>query len=51
MSNIELNTNDVNDTGALSEVVTSGRCPVDQQRRPGRHPATEESAVSPSCGK
>ena len=42
MSNIELNTNDVNDTGALSEGVSSGRCPVDQQRRPGRHPATAE---------
>ena len=35
MSNIELNTNDVNDTGALSEGVTSDRCPVEQQRRPG----------------
>ena len=42
MSNIELNTNDVNDTGALSEGVTSGRCPVDRQRRGGRHPATAE---------
>ena len=42
MSNIELNTNDVNDTGALSEGVSSGMCPVDQQRRPGRHPATAE---------
>ena len=29
MSNIKLNTSDVNDTGALSESVTSGRSPVD----------------------
>ena len=42
MSNTELNPNDVNDTGAFSEGVASGRCPVDQQRRPGRHPATAE---------
>ena len=42
MSNIELKTNEVNDTGALSEGVTSSRCPMDQQRRPGRHPATAE---------
>ena len=42
MSNTELNPNDVNDTGAFSEGVVSGRCPVDQQRRPGRHPATAE---------
>ena len=42
MSNTELNPNDVNDTGALSEGVASGRCPVDQQRRPSHHPATAE---------
>ena len=42
MSNTELNPNDVNDTGAFSEGVASSRCPVDQQRRPGRHPATAE---------
>ena len=42
MSNIEFQTNDVNGTGACSEGVASGRCPVDQQRRPGRHPATAE---------
>ena len=42
MSNTELNPNDVNDTGAFSEGVASGRCPVDQQCRPGRHPATAE---------
>ena len=40
MSNIEFHTKDVNGTGACSESVASGRCPVDQQRRPGRHPAT-----------
>ena len=42
MSNTELNPNNVNDTGAFSEGVASGRCPVDQQRRPGRHPTTAE---------
>ena len=42
MSNIEFHTNDVNGTGACSEGVLSGRCHVDQQRRPGRHPATVE---------
>ena len=39
MPNIEFHTNDVNGTGACSEAVASGRCPVDQQRTPGRHPA------------
>ena len=29
-------------TGTFSEGVASGRCPVDQQRRPGHHPATVE---------
>ena len=42
MSNIEFHTNDVNGTGACSEGAASGRCPVDQHRRPGRHPATTE---------
>ena len=42
MSNTELNPNDVNDTGAFSEGVASDRCPVDQQHRPGCHPATAE---------
>ena len=42
MSNIEFHTNDVNGTGACSQGVASGRCPVDQQHRPGRHPATGE---------
>ena len=42
MSNTEFNPNDVNDIGAFSEGVVSGRCPVDQQSRPGHHPATDE---------
>ena len=42
MSNTEFIPNDVNDTGAFSEGVASARCPVVQQRRPGRHPATAE---------
>ena len=41
MSNIEFHTNDVNGT-SCSEGVASGRCAVDQQRRPGSHPATAE---------
>ena len=42
MSNIEFHTNDVNRTGACSEVVVSDRCPVDQQCGTCRHPATAE---------
>ena len=42
MSNIEFHSNDVNGTEAFSEGVVSVRCPADQQRRPGRHPATAE---------
>ena len=51
MSNIELKTNEVNDTGALSEGVTSSRCPMDQQRRPGRHPATAEQRQKREGGR
>ena len=42
MSNIEFHTNDVYGTGASSEGLASSRCPLDQQCRPGRHPATAE---------
>ena len=42
MSNIEFHTNDVNGTGACSEGVASGRCPVDQLPKTCRHPATAE---------
>ena len=42
MSNIGFHTNDVNGTGACSEGIASGRCPVDQQRRPDRHSVTAE---------
>ena len=42
MLNTEFNPNDINHTGAFSEGVTSGRCPVDQQHRPSHHPATAE---------
>ena len=34
MWNIEVYSNDVNGTGANSEGVASGRCPVEQQHRP-----------------
>ena len=33
---------EVNEIGAFSGGVASGRCPVNQQRRPGRHPAIAE---------
>ena len=42
MSNTEFNPNNVNDTGAFCESAISSRCPVDQQCRPGHHPATAE---------
>ena len=42
MSNTEFNPNNVNDTGAFSEGVASGRSPVDQQCRPSHHPTTAE---------
>ena len=42
MSNIEFHSNNVNRNGAFREGVASRRCPVDQQRRPGCHPATAE---------
>lgn len=42
MSNIEFHSNDVNGTRAFSEGVASDRCPVDQQRRPDRHPVTAD---------
>ena len=42
MSNIESHSNDVSGTGAFGEGVPFGRCPVDQQRRPGCHAATAE---------
>ena len=32
--------NGVNGAGASSEGASPGRCPVGEQRRPGRHPAT-----------
>ena len=32
--------NGVNGTGTFSEGTSSGRCPVGEQCRPGRHPAT-----------
>ena len=40
MSNINLEENGVNEYGINDEVVSPGRCPTDQQRRPGRNPTT-----------
>ena len=40
MDYTENSNNDVNGTGTLCEGSPSGRCYVDEQHRPGRHPAT-----------
>ena len=41
MNTINVEENDVNETGTTSESFPSGRCPVEQQRRPGRHVTAE----------
>ena len=43
--------NGVNGTGAFSEGASSGRCPVGEQRRPGRHPATARMMWSKDVNK
>lgn len=43
--------NIVNGTGAFSEGASSGRCPVAEQRRPGRHPATARMMLSKDVNK
>ena len=40
MSSQHIDDNGVNESGAVSEGLSPGRCPVEQQRRPGRFPAT-----------
>ena len=40
MSSQNIDDNGVNESGAISEGLSPGRCPVEQQRRPGRYPAT-----------
>ena len=40
MSTIDLPNNGVNETGSVSEGLSPGRCPMEEQRGPGRHPAT-----------
>ena len=37
MNAINVEESDVNETGTTSESFSSGRCPVEQQRRPSRH--------------
>ena len=52
MSNNEFHSNDVSGTRAFGEGVASGRCSVDQQRRPGRHSGTAEQRQKRSeCSK
>ena len=43
--------NGVNGTGAFCEGASSGRCPVGEQRRPGRHPATARMMWSKDVNK
>ena len=40
MSSQNIDDNGVNESGAVSEGLSPGRWPVEQQRRPGRYPAT-----------
>ena len=40
MSNINFSNKEVNETGTCSEGLSSGRCPVGEQHRPGCHPGT-----------
>ena len=40
MSTINLPNNGVNETGSVSEGFSPGRCPMEEQRGSGRHPAT-----------
>ena len=40
MSSQNIDDNGVNESAAVSEGLSPGRCPVEQQRRPGRYPAT-----------
>ena len=43
--------NGVNGTGAFCEGASSGRCPVGEQRRPGRHPVTARMMWSKDVNK
>ena len=40
MENQNVSNNGVNESGATCEILSPGRCPMEQQRGPGRHPAT-----------
>ena len=40
MSNRTFSINDMNETGTCSECLLPGRCPVDEKRSSGLHPAT-----------
>ena len=43
MNTINVEENDMNETGTTSKSFFSGRCPVEQQRRPGRQVTAETS--------
>ena len=43
--------NGVNGTGACNKGALSGRCPVGEQRRPSRHPATARMMWSKDVNK
>ena len=40
MSTIDLPNNGVNETGSVSDGLSPGKCPMEEQRGPGLHPAT-----------
>ena len=45
MNTTNVENNDVNETETTSEGLLSGRCPVEQQRRPGRHTTAEATQL------
>ena len=45
MNTTNVENNDVNETGTTSEGLLSGRCPVEQQRGPGRHITAEATRL------
>jgi len=55
MESTDLPNNGVNGTGSQCEGPSPGRCPMEEQRGPGRHPATaqrskEENGVNMITG-
>ena len=51
MSNNGLSNNGVNEAGTSSEGLSPGRCPVTQQRGPGRQPMTASRTTKMTWSK